>query len=146
MDDEEKCLQYFRLSQYQFNESMLCPFFSVSLYLLSCKSYKNEHSRTNSINFSLSMMEVHLDMFEHDNDSFMYGLRCGRAPHLQTRSLSDKYSFRESRTETDRAASCRKRLKHDDMNAPINTVLKNICRAGNATCMKRSVQDDMNGP
>jgi hypothetical protein len=37
-------------------------------------------------------------------------------------------------------------LKHDDMNVSINTVLKNICRAGNATCMKRSMQNDMNGP
>jgi hypothetical protein len=32
------------------------------------------------------------------------------------------------------------------MNVSINTVLKNICRAGNATCMNRSIQDDMNGP
>jgi hypothetical protein len=35
-------------------------------HLLSCKSYKNEHSRTNSINFSLSMMEVHLDVYEYN--------------------------------------------------------------------------------
>jgi hypothetical protein len=37
-------------------------------------------------------------------------------------------------------------LKHDDMNVSINTVIKYICRAGNATCMKRSMQDDVNGP
>jgi hypothetical protein len=72
--------------------------------------------------------------------------RCSPARHVQTRSLSHKHSLRESPTGTDRAESCRKRLKHDDMNVSINTVLKNICRAGNATCMKRSMQDDMNGP
>jgi hypothetical protein len=66
---------------------------------------------------------------------------CCPARHVQTRTISEK-----SHTQTDRAESCRKRLKHDDMNVSIHTVLKNICRAGNATCMKRSMQDDMNGP
>jgi hypothetical protein len=63
------------------------------------------------------------------------------ARHVQTRTISDK-----PHTETDRAESCRKRLKHDDMNVSINIVVKNVCRAGNATCMKRSMQDHMNGP
>jgi heterodisulfide reductase subunit C len=69
-------------------------------------------------------------------NSFILYVCFHRCPerHVQTRTM-----------ETDRAESCRKRLKHDDMNVSINTVLKNIFRAGNATCMKRSMQDDMNG-
>jgi hypothetical protein len=43
------------------------------------------------------------------------------------------------------AASCKKGLKHEDMRVSINTVLKDICRAGNAICMKRSMEDDQNG-
>jgi hypothetical protein len=48
--------------------------------------------------------------------------------------------------EAERAASCKKRLKREDINVSINTVVKNICRAGNAAFMKRSMPDDMNGP
>jgi hypothetical protein len=40
--------------------------------------------------------------------------RCGPAGHVQTRNVSDKHYIRESGTETGRAASCRKRLKHED--------------------------------
>jgi hypothetical protein len=47
---------------------------------------------------------------------------------------------------TDSAALCRIGLKLVDMHVCINTVMKNICRAGKATCMKRALQDDMNAP
>jgi hypothetical protein len=62
------------------------------------------------------------------------------------RSGPDKCSLREFITEPDRDASCRKRLKYDDMNAYVNAELMNICRAGNATCMKWGTQYDKNGP
>jgi hypothetical protein len=52
-----------------------------------------------------------------------YGFRRRSARHVQTRSVSDGYSVWESRTETDRAASCRKGLKHDNVNVYINTAL-----------------------
>jgi hypothetical protein len=51
MDDEEKKFFFFG---------------GVSLYRSSCKLYKNGHSRTNSINFSLSIVAMRLDVYERD--------------------------------------------------------------------------------
>jgi hypothetical protein len=64
---------------------------------------------------------------------------------VKTSNLTDKYSLRKSGTETDRAISWGKQLKHADVNVSENAVLKDICRAGNATCMKRSLPSKMTG-
>jgi hypothetical protein len=47
-------------------ETFLFSFFWVSLYRSSCKLYKNGHSRTNSINFSLSIVTLRLNVYERD--------------------------------------------------------------------------------
>jgi hypothetical protein len=88
------------------------------------------------------MMEEHLDVYEHDWE-LVHTVRL--LPLLSGAACSCTYRIRQIPHGDGPAESCRNRLKHDDMNMSINTVLKNICRAGNATCMKRSMQD-MNGP
>jgi hypothetical protein len=94
-------------------------FFNIFVYLsiglVSCWIKKNQSVITkedtvfNEARWKCTWMYMNTT----GNHSYCtYCYRCGPARHVQTRSISAKYSLQEFRTETDCTTSCRKRFKH----------------------------------
>jgi hypothetical protein len=100
---KEKFFQYFRLSQYKFNELLE----KIKVVITVNHTKMNTPVLIQSIFHCPRWKCTWMCMNTTENSFILYVcFHCCPARHVQTRTMSDK-----SHTETDRAESCRKRLK-----------------------------------